>query len=129
MDVLMNNSMLMLQKSMDYVWQKQRVISENIANVDTPGYKAKFVVFEDELRRKLEGADISFSRKESVKEAIRSSVPILRDTPNETMRLDGNNVNIDAENVELARAQLNYDFLSRQINDQFMRLRTIITSR
>ena len=43
---LFGNSISMAEKSLDFLWAKQQIISYNIANVDTPGYKAKYVTFE-----------------------------------------------------------------------------------
>jgi len=61
----------MSQKMADYLWQKEQVTLNNIANVSTPGYKAQYVTFEDELKTKLE-----FYNKKSgsqMKEAILDS--------------------------------------------------------
>ena len=134
MDWITNNSMLMLQKGLDYTWQKQRVISENIANVETPGYKAKYLTFEDELRQRLWKVSNSktsgkITRHQEIRDAIGSSRFTVRDTDVETTKLDGNNVNIDVEGVELARAEFQYEYLVKQINDQFSRLRTVIQGR
>ena len=54
MDYFSSNSMILMEKSMNYLWTKQAAISDNIANAETPGYKAKLVTFEDNLREKLE---------------------------------------------------------------------------
>jgi len=129
MDWITNNSMRMTEKSLDYVWQRQRVISENIANSETPGYKAKYISFENELKARLTAAPAGVRRRDYIKDAVNNSHFYTHTTKNETMRLDGNNVNVDAENVELARAQLQYEYLIRQINDQFSRLKTVIEGR
>lgn len=127
MDWLTNNSMRMMEKSLDYVWQRQQIISQNIANVETPGYKAKYLTFEDTLRQKLLGAQRSeLMRGTKVQNAIESTSSRVHTSSEMSTKLDGNNVNIDAENVELARTQLQYDYLIRQISDQFTRLRAVI---
>jgi len=120
-----------MQKNLDFTWQKQRVISENIANAETPGYKSKYITFEDELQQKLSSASDKSGRAryDSVRDAIDSSRFVLHRTNTETTRLDGNNVNTDVENAELARTQLQYEFLTRQISDQFSRLRIVIEGR
>ena len=131
MDWITNNSMRLMQKNLDFTWQKQRVISENIANAETPGYKSKYITFEDELQQKLSSASDKSGRAryDSVRDAIDSSRFVLHRTNTETTRLDGNNVNTDVENAELARTQLQYEFLTRQISDQFSRLRIVIEGR
>ena len=56
MDFLTSNSQLLLEKSMGFLWTKQAAILDNIANAETPNYKAKVVTFEDTVREKLEQA-------------------------------------------------------------------------
>ena len=46
---LFTNSMLMLERAMDFQWTKQNVINDNIVNAETPNYKAKYVTFEEAL--------------------------------------------------------------------------------
>ena len=47
MSFLTSNSQLLLEKSMGFLWTKQAAILDNIANAETPNYKAKVVTFED----------------------------------------------------------------------------------
>jgi len=130
MDWLNDNAILLTQKTLDVSWAKQKVALDNIANVDTPRYKAKFVLFEEELRRKLsrfEGKDhvnVSDLRKE-----ITSSNLQIRQNGEESNRLDGNNVNLDVEELEVVRNTYQYQFALRQISDQFARLRLAIEGR
>lgn len=125
-----NNNIRLAQKSLDYLWQKQRIVSENIANNDTPGYKAKILKFEDELDKKLDLFRIQkMPSRRKIREAIDSTHMRVETSKAESMRMDGNNVNVDVEQIELARAQLQYQFQINQINDQFARLRTVLGKR
>ena len=54
MDFLTSNSQLLLEKSAQFLWTKQAAILDNIANAETPNYKAKVVTFEESLRTRLE---------------------------------------------------------------------------
>ncbi len=127
MNIFGSTSLALLQQSLNATYQKIQVNTENIANVDTPGYKAKYVTFEEELQRKL--SDLSDGAKPSeVREAILSTQPQINVTT-ETERLDGNSVQLDAEEVELARNQLQYQYLTRLITDQYSRLQMAIESR
>ena len=56
MDFLTSNSQLLLEKSAGFLWTKQAAILDNIANTETPNYKAKVVTFEESIRSKLEEA-------------------------------------------------------------------------
>ena len=52
-DFLNNANMQLLEKKLDAVWMRQQVISNNIANAETPGYKSKSLEFESILDRQL----------------------------------------------------------------------------
>jgi flagellar basal-body rod protein FlgB len=124
MDFMLGNSGLLTQKSLDFLWQKQKVIMNNIANNDTPGFKAQYVTFEEELRGRLlsnVGKTSSQMRNEIINANIR-----VRDTKAESTRLDGNNVNMDVESVEMARTTLQYEYLVKAFNSDYTRLRTAI---
>lgn len=119
-----SNATYILQKTMDYSWLKMQLINTNIANVSTPGYKAKRLVFEDEFHRIL-----------AEKDPLRKSENLINkrfkvvDDPTESVRMDGNNVQIDVENVEMARNQYLYESLIRQMNSEFNKLKTAIGGR
>lgn len=143
MNILYNNNIRLAKKSLDYTWQKMGVISENIANVETPNYKTKTLSFEQALKEKLAsvsgeiGSGIDgkldtpvgagrLSRRE-IAEAIESAKPSVVVNNEDSSRSDGNNVEIDAENTELVRAQYQYQYMSRLVTDEFARLKTVIT--
>jgi len=136
MDWLTSNSMRMIEKSLDYTWRKQRIIAENIANNETPGYKAKYITFEEAFQRNLAAATGSLTsgnaaagRKSRIQKAIGETGFTYHTSTAETTRLDGNNVNTDVETAELARTQLQYEYLVKQMSDQFTRLRIVIEGR
>ena len=130
MDWLNANSMLLAQKTLDVSWTKQKMALDNIANIDTPGYKAKYVLFEDELRKKLSRLDgRERTKKSDIKEAIRDSRMRIRQSNVESIRADGNNVNLDVEELEIVRNTYQYQYALRQISDEFSRLRLAIEGR
>ena len=131
MEWLNNNSMLLAQKTLDVTWTKQKLALDNIANVDTPGYKAKYALFEDELRSKLKDFESRSDRVKTndVRDAIKGSMIQIRQSNEESIRMDGNNVNLDVEELEIARNTYQYQFALRQISDEFTRLRTAIEGR
>ena len=130
MNWLNDNSMLMAQKTLDVTWARQKIALDNIANVDTPGYKAKYILFEDELREKLSRIEgRRGARNSEIREAILDSRMKLRQREEESIRADGNNVNLDVEQMEIVRNSYQYQYALRQISDQFSRLRTAIEGR
>lgn len=124
MNAIFGNNMSMAEKTLDYLWSRQQVTMNNIANVDTPGYKAQYVTFEDEFRRRLLAGREGTSR--DVSKIIAGSRYHIRNTEDETARMDGNNVNMDAESVELARTTLQYQYELNAFNSEITRLRTVI---
>lgn len=130
MNILDSNSMLLQKRSLDFLWQRQQAIADNIANVDTPGYKAKIVSFEARLQKSLQAfATQNNNFGGQLTESLLGLEAGVETSEQESMRLDGNNVNIDTENVELVRTQLQYEYAMRQINDEFSRLRMAIEGR
>ena len=130
MNWLNSNSKFLTQRTLDVAWARQRLALNNIANVDTPGFKAQFGLFEDELRDKLEQLQRSDDvRRSDIREAIMNTRLQVRQSPEESIRADGNNVNMDVEQLEIVRNTYLYQFALRQISDQFSRLRTVIEGR
>lgn len=116
-----------LDRAADAAWQRNEAISNNIANVDTPGYKRQDVAFESVLQQALGN-----NRYESMDNKV-ANVDLSRlrgraylDYANYSYRLDGNNVDIENENVMLAENQLKYQGLISSINQEFTNLKTVM---
>lgn len=118
---LFSNSVYTAEKLADYLWEKQKVTLNNIANGSTPGYKAQYVTFQDELRQKLRNGKASEMRNNVTNSRIR-----VETKKDESTRLDGNNVNVDVEQVELASTTIQYQYALRSITDDLARLRSVI---
>jgi len=119
-----------LQKALDGTWQRQRAIANNIANHETPGYKAIKVSFEESLKREIEKLENGIPSKEQMAkslEAIRNSKIDISQDRSTAMRADGNNVDMDLENIEMAKAQIQYTYLTRSVTDMFARLRYAVS--
>lgn len=114
-----------LDRAADASWTRETVIGNNIANVDTPGYKRQDVAFEDVLKRELKS-----SKYDTLQKAV-DNVSLNKlegrtytDYASYSYRLDGNNVDIDTENVELASEQLRYQTLTSAVSNEFTRINT-----
>ena len=116
-----------LDKAADASWLRNEAISNNIANVDTPGYKRQDVAFEVELERAL-GANrfVSMDERVSSIKSNRLNARPYTDYANYSYRLDGNNVDIENENVYLAENQLKYQGLLTGINQEFTNLQSVM---
>lgn len=116
-----------LDKAADASWLRNDAIANNIANVDTPGYKRQDVDFESELKRALKYSKYT-SMDEKVSNAGKKSLNprTYTDYSGFSYRLDGNNVDIENENVMLAENQLRYQGLIESINQEFANLKTVM---
>lgn len=118
------NTIPMSQKALDYLWKKQEITMDNIANVSTPGYKKKEIAFQDTFINKLKAAAENGDERD-VRAAIQSSdYRVFERT--DSARVDGNGVNVDVEYTELARTTLHYQYLLQSVNSDIARLRTVI---
>jgi flagellar basal-body rod protein FlgB len=93
---------------------RQRVIANNVANVETPGFIAGRVTFEDSLRTAIANGD----------DGVTSSVSTRSST--EPANVNGNNVSLDNEVVGLTQTDLAYQLMIQAINQKFGLLRTAI---
>lgn len=109
---------------LDHLWQKNEIIAANIANNDTPGYKSKYITFEDTLKRRLDA--VKSGRSSDIRRVLDDTKGVIHTTTQETTRLDGNNVQIEAEYLEEARAQLQYEYQLKLLNSELSQLRTAI---
>jgi len=121
-----------LEKAMSAAWKKTQLITHNIANEDTPGYKAKRMEFEGMLKSELQKRTLKGSRSNAVSkqrqiESINNIQPFVYDDRSTQVRIDGNNVNIESEQIELARVQLHYQAMRDRINSSYSTLRYAIT--
>ena len=124
MNGIYGNSLSLMTKALDGLWKRQEVISNNLANVDTPGYKSQYVTFEDALRKSLENSHTN--GREGILKAIEVAPIEVKEVTGRTERLDGNNVDATDEMVEMTRATYQYQYLLNAVNPDLSRLRTVI---
>ncbi|HBI73562.1 MAG TPA: flagellar basal body rod protein FlgB [Lachnospiraceae bacterium] len=122
------NYINVLNKAADASWVRNEVISNNIANVDTPGYKRKDVQFESYLRSALLG-DNSLEKRVSNAHLDSLNPSVYTDNISLSYRLDGNNVDIDTESANLAENQVRYYALIDSMTQEFGRLKTVLQAK
>lgn len=118
------NYINILSKAADASWTRNEILSNNLANVDTPGFKRKDVTFESYLFEELaSGSTSSLRKKVDEVDLLNLGATVYTDFSNLSYRLDGNNVDVDTENVELASNQLRYNALLDSIKYEFNMLK------
>jgi flagellar basal-body rod protein FlgB len=101
---------------------RERAISANMANVDTPGYRTRDINFQQELNRAT-----NFSNTEWKGETGSAQLsPAVTEVPGLMERADGNNVDIDRESLVMAETQLQYQMGIQLIKRQFHQILSAI---
>ena len=127
MEGITNNSMRMMEKSMEFLWAKQTALLDNIANAETPNYRAKLVTFEEEFQLELEGADHGRNKrtKQTMRGAIENASWQVEELP-EVARRDENGVNVTEQMTELVRNAYQMQYVYQSLNSDLAALRTAI---
>lgn len=123
-----------LFSQLNFRGEKQKVISGNIANINTPGYKTKDLVFEDELNK-----NINNSNSLQMYQTNRNHIPTINSSNTMTSpRLtevkgleeqnDGNNVNLDTQMSEMSKNKILYDAIQSSIKKDSKLFRSVIES-
>ena len=105
-------SSVALQSALDGLSLRQRAIADNVANIQTPGYHAKKVSFEDALSKAVGHGSGAVQAQ-----TARSLEPT---------RLDGNNVNLDEETLLNVDTNLRYQLATQAMSGEFSAMRTAI---
>ena len=119
----------LLKSAADASWTREEVLTNNIANVDTPNYKRQDVEFSSYLAKALQrSGKNSASLTQRVNNVNYNDLAIRTYTDISTLsyRTDGNNVDLSTENVELASEQLNYNGLIDSMNNEFTRFKAVL---
>lgn len=110
-----------LSKNLDLLQVRQATISDNIANSETPGFKARRVEFENELARAVDQ-----SSEADVTGEIEDVRPRIVEDPRSELGLDLNTVDMDREMAELTKTDLKYSAASQAITKKFSLLKYAI---
>ncbi len=135
LDKLLNSgSEQLLVKAMDAASLRNEVIANNIANVETPGFKKSEVIFSEKIKKVLQNEKIHVKLNITDKRHITSSKspgintiqPEISQCNSTSYRNDGNNVDIDVEMAELAKNKIYYDAMGQSISNEIKLLRLAI---
>lgn len=136
LDKLLNNgTQMLLQRSLDVASLRNEVTADNIANVNTPGFKRKEVIFEDKIRNAMAGNNnysklsLTNDRHIQIQDNNVQLGPEIKTMDDLSYRNDGNNVDIDVESAKMAKNIILYDFLGQSMSNELKLLRIAITGR
>lgn len=132
-NIINNRTLELLEKGLDGASMRQKAIANNLANVDTPGYKAIEVTFEDQLREAWQGGRVGARLRTSHPRHFQIGCSNAELKPQITMatgwtfRNDKNNVDVDREMARLAKNSIYYNSVAQSMNNEFRLLRMAIT--
>ncbi|OVE77703.1 flagellar basal-body rod protein FlgB [bacterium F16] len=115
---LIDNTSLVLSKMSDLAMERHRVISNNIANASTPGYKRRELSFEGLLGKLLKSGNVEEAK------SFKGQISIDEDSPS---RMDGNNVSIASETNSLLENTLYHNLLSQALKTKMSIMKAAIT--
>ena len=127
-----------LEKSMDVYSLRQKVLSNNIANAMTPGFRAEKVSFEEEYRRSLQPSQVRLRgtvtherhmripEPENTFSKIHPQVEFRGNRMNDTGL---NDVDIDQEMAEMAENALRYEMSTKLVNKRFANIKSAVRGR
>ena len=107
---------------------RQQAISRNIGNIDTPGYQAQTVNFQEALSRLVDRdvllpLDLTHEAHLNTAESTPLMSTSLR--PGGTLRADENNVDIDVEMADMSEAGIQYQAVSQAVSKKLLLLKTL----
>lgn len=126
-----------LAKSLDTRTVAHKAFANNLANVNTPGFKGTHVAFKDQLMRAYREESDTLPLKTTFGQHISNGVPFTLDDvraqlivdPLTSMRPDGNNVDIDQQMANMAQNTMEINALTRLVSDKMRGIRQVIEGR
>ncbi|MCX6067765.1 MAG: flagellar basal body rod protein FlgB [Chloroflexi bacterium] len=114
--------------ALDGLSLRQQAISRNLANVDTPGYKAQTVDFKNTLKRMVDsGGSLPLNITHVGHQASAASAPgfSVSNRPGGSSRADQNNVDVDVEMSDMSEAGIEYQAISQAVSKKLLLLKTL----
>ena len=123
---MFNTNFYTIKKAMDVCMLRQKIHSLNIANVSTPGYKRRYVVFEELLKKDTKELTLATTHPKHISKVEEQVSPRVLIDWSTSMRNDGNNVDMEYEVVEMVKNGLRYQVLSRLMSMNIDRYNAVL---
>ena len=120
-----------LFEQLNFRGEKQKVISSNIANINTPNYKTKDLIIEDELKavdNTLQMKQTNSKHLSSIHNGLSNINPKLIDVKGLAEQNDGNNVNLDTQMSEMSKNKILFDAIQSSIKRDSRLFKSVIES-
>jgi len=120
-----------LYEQLNYRGEKQKIISSNVANINTPNYKTKDLVFEDQLKEAtntLQMKQTNSKHLSTMSSSLSAVNPRLIEVQGLEEQNDGNNVNLDTQMSEMSKNKILFDAIQSSIKKDSRLFRSVIES-
>jgi flagellar basal-body rod protein FlgB len=120
---------ILLKKGLDAASERSEAISDNLANVNTEGYKRKYVTFEESLKNSVYDLELKTDDEKHIRIGNNYGQIETKTDSSNSMREDGNNVDMDTEIVNQAANTLMYSALINQMSSRLSMERYVISGK
>ena len=129
MDIANNQTYNLIKQGLKASTLRGEAIANNVANINTKGYKKSYVTFEENLKSEKENIVLKQTNSLHIKDDNASGSISIKQDESTSMRTDGNNVDLDLEKVNQAANTLMYNALITQANGKLNSMKDIISGR
>ncbi|MGQ9856398.1 MAG: flagellar basal body rod protein FlgB [Fervidobacterium sp.] len=123
---MFNSNFDTLKTALDVQMKRQELHAQNIANAETPGYKKKYIAFEEYLQASKMKLKLSTTNEKHLPTFPKVVTAKQITQKSTSLTNDGNNVDIDMEVTEMVKDALRYQVLSRLMSANIDRYNTVI---
>lgn len=117
----------LLERGLDAASTRSQAISSNISNINTAGYKRKYVTFEENLKNSVDNLELKTDDTKHMKLGNDYGAITTNTDSSTSMRSDGNNVDIEVETVNQAANELMYNALITLENNRLSMQKAVIS--
>ncbi|MBC2582123.1 flagellar basal body rod protein FlgB [Clostridium sp. DJ247] len=119
----------LLKKGLNASSLRSKAIANNVANINTKGYKRQYVTFEDTLKQNMDNIELKTTSSKHMNDTAEYGDIKLHTDNATSMRQDSNNVDIDKEMVDEAANTLMYNALITQVNSRLSMEKYVVNGR
>lgn len=117
----------MIKLGLDASSLREKVIANNMANINTENYKRSYVSFEENLKSETEKFSLKKTSDKHINGTLNNSLISVEEDNSTSTRTDGNNVDLDLEKVNQASNTLMYNALITQANSRLTMTKSVIS--
>ncbi|KLE15045.1 flagellar basal body rod protein FlgB [Clostridium sp. C8] len=127
MNIYNDSTMGFIKYGLDASALREKVIANNMANINTKNFKKSYVSFEENLTKATESFSLKRTKSQHLSGSSDDSLISIKEDNSTSMRSDGNNVDMDLEKVNQAANTLMYNALITQANSKLSMTKSVIS--